>query len=243
VVPGIEITAVIGEGDVHVLGYFLDPGDAGLTAFLAVQREARVERVRAMAERLAGLGKPIDVDTLLRPLRDRPDWAVGRPAIAQALVAAGHASTPSAAFQKLIGEGRPAWVPRQGATPGEVIRTIARAGGLASLAHPGLIGRDDLIAGWVDEGLPAIEVLHSEHSGRRRGTLRRDGTPIRSGDERRLRLSRRLSERPLPARNRFAARGRLRRSRSPRRAPVVMPGFFGTHCGDGVAPDFSRANI
>ena len=164
VVPGIEITAVIGEGDVHILGYFLDPGHPGLTAFLAAQRAARVDRVRAIAERLAELGKPIDVDTVLRPLRDRPDWAVGRPAIAQALVAAGHASTPSAAFQNLIGDGCPGWVPRRGATPGEVVRTIASAGGIASLAHPGLIGRDDLIAGWVGEGLPAIEVLHSEHS-------------------------------------------------------------------------------
>ena len=164
VVTGIEITAVLDEGDVHILGYFVEPDHPEMTAFLAAQRQARVDRVRAMAQRLQRLGKPIDVDTLLSPLRDRPDWAVGRPAIAQALVAAGHATTPSAAFQKLIGEGCPAWVPREGAAPGEVIRTIGRAKGVASLAHPGLLGRDDLIPGWVDEGLPAIEVLHSEHS-------------------------------------------------------------------------------
>ena len=55
-------------------------------------------------------------------------------------------------------------MPRRGATPTEVIRTIARAGGVASLAHPGLTRRDDCIAAWISEGLPAIEVHHSEHS-------------------------------------------------------------------------------
>jgi 3',5'-nucleoside bisphosphate phosphatase len=164
VVPGIEITAVVGDGDVHVLGYFLEPDNRDLTTFLEAQRSDRVDRARAMAVRLAELGKPIDLDALLRPLASRPEWAIGRPAIAQALVAAGHVNTPGAAFQQLIGEGCPAWMPRKGAAPGEVIRTIARAGGVASLAHPGLIGRDELIEGWVSDGLPAIEVHHSEHT-------------------------------------------------------------------------------
>jgi 3',5'-nucleoside bisphosphate phosphatase len=160
VVAGIEITAVLDDGDVHVLGYFLEPDNRELTAFLEAQRAERVERARAMARRLAGLGKPIDLDALLRPLATRPDWSVGRPAIAQALVTAGHVSTPGAAFQQLIGEGCPAWMPRKGAAPGDVIRTIARAGGVASLAHPGLIGRDAVIEGWAGGGLPAIEVIN-----------------------------------------------------------------------------------
>jgi 3',5'-nucleoside bisphosphate phosphatase len=164
VVAGIEITAVLDDGDVHVLGYFLEPDNRELTTFLEAQRADRVERARAMAVRLAELGKPIDLDALLRPLASRPDWSVGRPAIAHALVAAGHVSTPAAAFQQLIGEGCPAWMPRKGAAPADVIRTIAKAGGVASLAHPGLIGRDELIEGWIGDGLPAIEVHHSEHS-------------------------------------------------------------------------------
>lgn len=164
VIAGIEITAVLDDGDVHVLGYFLDPQNPELTTFLARQRAYRVERACAMAQRLADLGKPIDVAALLRPLADRPDWAVGRPAIAQALVAAGHVNTTGTAFERLIGEGCPAWVPRNGATPVEVIHTIARAGGVASLAHPGLTRHDELIAEWVEAGLPALEVYHSEHS-------------------------------------------------------------------------------
>jgi predicted metal-dependent phosphoesterase TrpH len=164
VIAGIEITAVLDGEDVHVLGYFIDPDDHELAAFLAGQRADRVQRVMAIAQRLASLGKPIDIDALLRPLADRPDWSVGRPAIARALVAAGHVNSTGAAFQQLIGDGCPAWVPRRGATPVDVIRTVARAGGVASLAHPGLTGRDDCIAEWISQGLPAIEVHHSEHS-------------------------------------------------------------------------------
>lgn len=187
VVAGTEITAVLDDGDVHVLGYFLEPDNRELTAFLEAQRAERVQRARAMARRLAELGKPIDLDALLRPLATRPDWSVGRPAIAQALVTAGHVTTPGAAFQQLIGEGCPAWMPRKGAAPGDVIRTIARAGGVASLAHPGLIGRDELIEGWVSDGLPAIEVHHSEHTAadvtRYLALARRFGLAITGGSD------------------------------------------------------------
>jgi len=187
VVAGIEITAVLDDGDVHVLGYFLETDNRELTAFLEAQRAKRVERARAMARPLAELGKPIALDALLRPLATRPDWSVGRPAIAQALVTAGHVSTPGAAFQQLIGEGCPAWMPRKGAAPGDVIRTIARAGGVASLAHPGLIGRDAVIEGWAGGGLPAIEVHHSEHTAadaaRYLALARRFGLSITGGSD------------------------------------------------------------
>ena len=58
---------------------------------------------------------------------------------------------------------RPAFVPRIGATPAEVVRLIVDAGGIASLAHPGLLGQDELIPGMVDAGMQAIEVYHPEH--------------------------------------------------------------------------------
>jgi predicted metal-dependent phosphoesterase TrpH len=187
VVAGIEITAVLDDGDVHVLAYVLEPDNRELTAFLEAQRAERVEPARAMARRLAELGKPIDLDALLRLLATRPDWSVGRPAIAQALVTAGHVTTPGAAFQQLIGERCPAWMPRKGAAPGDVIRTIARAGGVASPAHPELIGRDELIEGRVGDGLPAIEVHHSEHTAadvtRYLALARRFGLAITGGSD------------------------------------------------------------
>src|SRR5205807_1237689 len=59
--------------------------------------------------------------------------------------------------------GQPAFVPRIGASPGEVFARIHEAGGIASLAHPGLMHHDERIAGYADAGLDAIEAHHSDH--------------------------------------------------------------------------------
>ena len=164
VIAGIEVTAVHEQRDVHVLGYFIDPMCEALLDFLTRQRLNRVERVREMAVRLAELGMPIDADALLAPFTLQPGRSVGRPAVARALVDAGHVPTVSAAFDALISAGRPAFVPRRGASPTEVVAVIHGAGGLASLAHPGLIRRDDIIPSLVAAGLDALEAFHSDHS-------------------------------------------------------------------------------
>ena len=83
--------------------------------------------------------------------------------VARALVRAGHAADMRQAFDELIGEGKPAYVARVGPRPSEVVQIVAEAGGVASLAHPGLLRRDDLIPHLVDAGLPALEAFHSEH--------------------------------------------------------------------------------
>jgi len=107
------------------------------------------------------MGKSIDRNAVLsaKP-RGR---SLGRPLIAQALVNAGHVADAREAFDQLIGEGKPAFVPRRGAPPADVIDVIGRARGLASLAHPGLLKRDDWIPGMVTAGLAALEAFHSEH--------------------------------------------------------------------------------
>jgi 3',5'-nucleoside bisphosphate phosphatase len=160
-VPGIEITAVHDGCDVHVLGYFIERDDATFAEFLDEQRADRVRRIVAMADRLAGMGKPVDREALLAP---RPNGqSLGRPAIARALVKAGHVADMRQAFDQLIGAGKPAFIPRCGASPADVIGIIKRVGGLASLAHPGLLRRDDLIPDMIDAGLAAVEAFHSEH--------------------------------------------------------------------------------
>jgi predicted metal-dependent phosphoesterase TrpH len=161
---GTEITAVHDDKDVHVLGYGLDPSSVSFAGFLAGQRSDRIERVREMGRRLARLGKPIDVEPLLREAIENPDASVGRPSVARALVAAGHVPSVSAAFETLIGHGCPAFVPRNGSSPAGVVARIKAAGGVASLAHPGLWRRDDLIPGLAEGGLDAIEAYHSEHT-------------------------------------------------------------------------------
>jgi predicted metal-dependent phosphoesterase TrpH len=162
-VPGIEITAVRDEADVHVLGYFVDPESPPLGTFLAEQRQRRIDRVGRMIAKLAGAGVRLDADAILGPAIADPGRSVGRPWIARALVAAGYVGSSNEAFAMWLSRGRPAFVPREGPSPGDAIARIHEAGGLASMAHPGLVKRDAWIGGFVASGLDAIEAYHTDH--------------------------------------------------------------------------------
>ena len=163
-VPGVEVTAVWEGRDVHVLGYWIDPAHVPLLTFLAEQRARRVARVRAIGAALARTGAKVDLEPLLAGVGARAGAAVGRPGVAQALVAAGHASSVQDAFDRLLGEGRPAYVARAGVAPDEACALIHAAGGVASLAHPGVTRRDDCLEDWAGRGLDALEAYHSDHS-------------------------------------------------------------------------------
>ena len=162
-VPGIEITSVENGRDVHMLGYFFDPFEESLVQFLIRQRATRITRIADMAVRLGQLGLPVDVQPLLDGARRHTNKSIGRPALARAMVAAGHVATTNEAFDKWLGEGRPAFVERIGPSPEEVIGTVHRAGGIVSLAHPGRTKIDGRIAALRDAGLDAIEAYHSDH--------------------------------------------------------------------------------
>ncbi len=162
-IPGIEITAVEDGRDVHVLGYFLQTNDGSFREFLAGQRRTRVDRVRAIAERLTELGMPVDLSEALAAVGQQSSRAIGRPQVARAMVAAGHVADTREAFDKWLGPNLPAFVPRSGPSPEVVIETIHRAGGLASLAHPGRTQIDWRIPALRDAGLDALEAYHSDH--------------------------------------------------------------------------------
>lgn len=164
VVDGIEITAVHEGRDVHILGYFIATSGPALAEFLLAQRGRRVERVREISTRLAVLGAPVDVDALLRIAAERPNASVGRPVIARGLVDAGHATSIQDAFDRFLAVGRPAFVPRVGHSPRDVLEVIHRAAGIASMAHPGVTRQPAVMVSLVDAGLDAIEVYHSDHS-------------------------------------------------------------------------------
>ena len=162
-ISGIEITAVENGRDVHMLGYFFDPSNPALGAFLKAQRATRVARVRAIAERLASLGMPIDVEPLLADAARQEGKSIGRPKVARAMIEAGYVADVREAFDAWLGRGCLAYVERAGASPDEVIAIVHRAGGLVSLAHPGRTDIDARIAGLCERGLDAIEVHHSDH--------------------------------------------------------------------------------
>jgi 3',5'-nucleoside bisphosphate phosphatase len=162
-ITGVEITGIEQQRDVHLLAYFVDPGYAGLTDFLERQRADRLRRLREIARRLATLGCPIDIEPLLATAAASAGRSVGRPLLADALVAANHARDRDDAFGRLLGNGGPAFVPRTGATPDAVIAMVRRAGGLVSMAHPGVTRMDDIIPRLAAAGLAALEARHSDH--------------------------------------------------------------------------------
>ena len=162
-IAGIEITAVERGRDVHMLAYFFDRHEAAFAGFLAAQRATRVTRIADMAARLDALGLPVDIEQLLQEARAHSSKSIGRPRLAHAMIAAGYVATVREAFDKWLGQGCPAFVPRTGASPEDVIAIVHRAGGIVSLAHPGRTKLDDRIPPLRDAGLDAIEVYHSDH--------------------------------------------------------------------------------
>lgn len=162
-IPGIEITSVHGGRDVHVLAYFLPDLTEELRQLLAEQRRNRLHRAQMIADRLAAAGAPIDVAALLEAGNALGGKSLARPQIAQALISAGHVSTVAEAFERFLGEDGPAYVPHRGASPIEVVELVRRAGGVASMAHPGYTKKDEVIPDLVAAGLGAIEAYHSSH--------------------------------------------------------------------------------
>jgi predicted metal-dependent phosphoesterase TrpH len=160
---GIEITAVEDGRDIHMLGYFYNPAEQRLIDFLRVQRETRIKRVHVIAARLAELGVPIDLQALLDEAQRNVGRSIGRPQVARALQRAGHVADTREAFDRFLGNDGPAFVSRPGSPPEVVIGIIHRAGGVASLAHPGRTRIDSRIKALSLAGLDALEVYHSDH--------------------------------------------------------------------------------
>ena len=162
VVMGIEITAVLEGRDIHILGYFFDDTHPELVTFLAAQREDRRRRIDAIVERLSAMGAKINHRAIAKEAADSHK-ALGRPAIARALVTAGHARDIADAFDRFLADGRPAFISRQGAAPSDVVALVRRAGGVASFAHPGKMGFDVLLPDLAHAGLTGLEVFHPDH--------------------------------------------------------------------------------
>jgi len=163
-ISGIEITAVHEGKDVHVLAYGLPPEVPALDRLLKEQRERRVARAREIGERLAVLNAPIDIDGLVATTERCGGKAIARPQIAAALVAAGHVGSVAEAFDRYLADGSPAYVPHTGMSPAHVVALTATFGGVASLAHPGVLNKDELIPQLADAGLRCLEAHHSAHS-------------------------------------------------------------------------------
>lgn len=173
VIPAVELSAAVGERSVHILGYYVDITDSQLLSELSLLREARMERARSIVEALRSDGLPVSLDEVLAL---SCGGAVGRTHVARALVDAGHATTVSDAFERLVGRGKPFYRPKELRTPAEVVRLISDAGGLAVLAHPGVSSTGDLIEDLVELGLAGIEAYHADHTAEQKSRFAREAS-------------------------------------------------------------------
>lgn len=164
-IPGVEINAIVTrdlglwEGELHILGFGMDTDDDALEAKLADQRGRRRVRFDRTVDRLRELDLSIDPQVAAIDLAAHDSF--GRPTVARALVAAGHASSVEDAFQRFLSWGSPAYIPRDGLGPTEAIHAIRAAGGLPVLAHfSQAADRIALLQELVDEGLGGLEVYY-----------------------------------------------------------------------------------
>jgi predicted metal-dependent phosphoesterase TrpH len=138
-VPGVEISTVSDDEEIHLLGYFVDPEDPDLQTLLTRTREARRERAQQMLARLADLGLPIEWDRVLEVAGG--GGSIGRPHVAATLLEAGHVHSWDEAFDLWIGRDCPAYVERYKLSPEDAIQLLRGSGGLAVLAHPYIYNR------------------------------------------------------------------------------------------------------
>jgi len=168
IIPGVEISSLMERSELHILGYFLDWQDHDLNERFKSLRDSRHRRNPQIVSRLQSLGIDITYDDV-RALAGSD--SVGRPHIARALIDKGVVTSAKEAFDRFLGDGKPAYVPRELPTPAEAIRWIKAAGGLAVLAHPTWVkpteqSLTELVRQLKEEGLDGVEVYYSTHAAR-----------------------------------------------------------------------------
>ncbi len=166
VIPGMEFSTRHGWKSVHLLAYLIDPNNAALREETLKIREARLARAEAIVYRLAADFTIEWSDVLAQTAHGA---TVGRPHIADALVAKGIAPDRSAAFRDILHPKFGYYEPHYAPEPIDAIRLVRSAGGVPVLAHPGTRGVDNVIteenlAALVDAGLFGLEIYHRENT-------------------------------------------------------------------------------
>jgi predicted metal-dependent phosphoesterase TrpH len=162
VIPGCEFSVRAPWGELHLLGYFLTPGDPALEAFLRETRAARRRRGEQMIDKLQHLGVDIDLEDVTDQVG--AEGALGRPHVARALVEAGAVVDISEAFYRFLGRGRPAYVEKPLPALAQVAEIVHAVGGLAVAAHLGDHGTENQLRQFKAQGMDGIEVRHPSHA-------------------------------------------------------------------------------
>jgi len=161
IIPGIEMTVEKDKNEVHILGYFIDWKAHWFREKLEIIKTSRVKRMHKMIELLKEKGIKIDPEAVFK-LSGK--GSVGRLHLALTMFRARKIRTIQEAFRKYIGFRKPCYVPHTKFSPKDAIKMVLKTGGVPVLAHPRLLGDDDLIPEFVGYGLRGIEVYHTDHN-------------------------------------------------------------------------------
>jgi predicted metal-dependent phosphoesterase TrpH len=173
IIDGIEISAW-SEREVHILGYFVDRKHEPFQEKLKDLHESRRTRVFEICEALSRYEVDLDPEAVCR----QADYNVGRPHVARALMEAGVVKSINEAFDRFLGNGGVAYVPAARVSIEESIQLIRAAGGVSSLAHPGVDGLVDRLPEFAELGIDAVEVDHPSHSRSTRTRLRKSAEQL-----------------------------------------------------------------
>lgn len=173
-VRGAEVSCSAGGIAVHLLSYLHDPADIALAELMEASRTLRMRRARAMVDALAA-DFPVTWDDVAAQAGDLS--TVGRPHMADALVAAGVFPDRDHAFERVLHASGPYYIHLDAPHPRDVVVAIRAAGGVPVMAHPfaerrGRVVGDDVVADLVDHGLAALEADHRDHSDANRAHAR-----------------------------------------------------------------------
>ena len=162
-IPGIEFNTILGEEDVHILAYWVDPTSPRLSRFL---EERRIERVRRIERILVLLANRYDIvlehDEVFAGTDDK---ALTRLHVARLLVDKGYGESSDEVFSRYMAKGKGAYVRQESMSPADAVALAREIGGLSVLAHPGDL--DDplpLISTLIGAGLGGLEAYYPDHS-------------------------------------------------------------------------------
>ncbi len=160
VIPGVEISSDVKDREVHILGYFVEPGNSELERYLKFFREERIKRAERIVIKINNLGMPLKIDDVLDLAKNS---TVGRPHIAQTMLEKGFVNSYYEAFNKYLGNDCPAYEKKVHVSPQSAFKIINDAGGLSFIAHPGYM-EENLLKELIEAGVDGIEVIHPSHS-------------------------------------------------------------------------------
>lgn len=161
IIFGIEFSALNPDHDVHIVGYNIDIYDGALSDMINEVLDARWTRFSKIIKNLQEKKYSIREAEVLQIAGS--SRSIGRAHIARALVKKGAFKSVREVFDKILGKGKPAYAPRYFPTVDEIVNVIRQAGGQAMLAHPGLVGDDNLVEE-VCRKVDALEVYYPTHS-------------------------------------------------------------------------------